>query len=149
VSVSPRSPAGLLIAIGRSVRSAPPRQSTAHPAPQDDRVTPCHSAQNAEDLFFIQTCVMTQLWLGCMGMLDRRRKLCGLERVGPAAFDYSHRVRLTMFRGSRDDAEWTSDLLAGRPTFTVDVDGGSAFVEEVPGGTQGGSPIHVSWFHRS
>lgn len=86
------------------------------------------SAQSTDDLFFAQGYVMAQDRLWQMEMWRRAAEGRMAEIVGPSAVARDRVTRLLKYRGSMDDAEWTSYHPEARRIFTAYVNGVNAFI---------------------
>ena len=87
-------------------------------------------AENTHDLFFAQGWVMAQDRLWQMEMWRRWREGRLAEIFGPEALPYDERVRLMMFRGPFDEAEWSNYHPEAEAIFTAYADGVNAYVEQ-------------------
>jgi penicillin G amidase len=87
-------------------------------------------AKNTEDLYFAQGYVMAQdrLW----EMEWWRRELEGRlsEVLGPSAFERDQRARLLKYRGTFDEAEWTTYHKDGKAILTAYANGINAFISD-------------------
>jgi len=97
---------------------------------RDQQGIPHIYAKNDDDLFFAQGYVMAQDRLWQLEMWRRWREGRLAEVFGPKAFDYDARVRLMMFRGPWDDAEWKSYHKDAERLFTAWANGLNAWVRE-------------------
>src|SRR5688572_1804144 len=88
------------------------------------------SAQSTDDLFFAQGYVMAQDRLWQMEMWRRAAEGRMAEIVGPSAVARDRVTRLLKYRGSMDDAEWTSYHPEARRIFTAYVNGVNAFIAQ-------------------
>ena len=87
-------------------------------------------AGNTDDLFFAQGYVAAQDRLWQLEIWRRMKEGRMAEILGPAAADRDRLARLTMYRGSFDDGEWTSYHPEGKRIVSAFVNGINAFINE-------------------
>ncbi|MCC7181286.1 MAG: penicillin acylase family protein [Acidobacteria bacterium] len=95
---------------------------------RDEWGVPHIYAQDMDDLFFAQGFVVAQDRLWQMEIWRRTGEGRVSELVGPAGLPHDRLVRLLMFRGPVDEAEWASYHPEGKRIFTAYAAGINAFI---------------------